>query len=88
MINVHNGMVTVEESGKTHINAVYDKDLKMTRLSILVGQSTVEAWLPAHRLAELLSEVLETVRQDPGAIGFDTDAARTNRRLAHLVSVK
>ena len=84
MIPVHNGTVTINAKGKATLAAQYDPVLQMTRVTLSVGDSNLEAWVPMIQLADLLSEALEAAGNDSGAIGYDAYTTRTNTRLAHI----
>ena len=84
MINAHNGMVTLNTRGKATLSAQYDPALQMTRVTLTVGDSNLEAWVPMIQLADLLSEALEAASNDTAAIGYDAYQTRTNTRLAHI----
>lgn len=84
MIPVHNGTVTLNARGKATLGAQYDPALQMTRVTLSVGDSVLEAWVPMIQLADLLSEALEAAGNDSGAIGYDAYTTRTNTRLAHI----
>ena len=84
MINAHNGMVTLNSRGKATLSAHYDPVIQMTRVTLTVGDSNLEAWVPMIQLADLLSEALEVASNDTGAIGYDAYTTRTNTRLAHI----